>query len=492
MAMLDVQNLSFTYEGGDTPVFDNVSFRLDTDWKLGFTGRNGRGKTTFLRLLTGELKGRGVISSPVAFTYFPFAVPSDALCARDIARRMLPPEDEWRFARETELLGLPQDALERPFATLSNGERTKALLAVMFSQPERFMLIDEPTNHLDMEGRRLVSAYLAQKHGFILVSHDRVFLDGCIDHILSINRKNIDIQKGNYSTWQMNKRLQDEYERAQNERLKGEISRLGESMRRTAGWSDKVEKTKMGARNSGVKPDKGYIGAKSAKLMKRAKVTQARREDMLEEKQGLLKNIDIADELRMRPLAHHAQILSRFEDVTVRYDARTVTSGVSFTVSQGERVALAGRNGCGKSSLIKLLLSQDIPHTGRVTTASGLVVSYVPQDASALRGGMEAFIDGCGVDKTLFLTILRKMDFSRAHFEMDMASFSAGQKKKALLARSLCQQAHLYVWDEPLNYIDVLSREQIEQLILRSAPTLLFVEHDEAFCRNIATKTIRL
>jgi lincosamide and streptogramin A transport system ATP-binding/permease protein len=96
------------------------------------------------------------------------------------------------------------------------------------------------------------------------------------------------------------------------------------------------------------------------------------------------------------------------------------------------------------------------------------------------------------VDETLFLTILRKLDFERVQFEKDMRSYSEGQKKKVLLARSLSESAHLYIWDEPLNFIDLLSRMQIEELIQRCEPTMLFVEHDRAFCESVSTRMIRL
>ena len=107
-------------------------------------------------------------------------------------------------------------------------------------------------------------------------------------------------------------------------------------------------------------------------------------------------------------------------------------------------------------------------------------------------GSLEEYEQRCGIDPSLFRTILRKLDFARVQFEKDIGDYSAGQKKKVLLARSLCEQAHLYIWDEPLNYIDVLSRIQIEELIKEYRPTLLFVEHDRAFCDNIATKRIML
>lgn len=123
---------------------------------------------------------------------------------------------------------------------------------------------------------------------------------------------------------------------------------------------------------------------------------------------------------------------------------------------------------------------------------SGLVLSYVPQDTAHLRGSLTDYARESDVDRTLLLAILRKLDFPREQFEKDMADWSAGQKKKALIARSLCQSAHLYLWDEPLNYIDVWSRMQIEELLLAYRPTMLLVEHDSAFQRKIATKTIRL
>jgi lincosamide and streptogramin A transport system ATP-binding/permease protein len=116
----------------------------------------------------------------------------------------------------------------------------------------------------------------------------------------------------------------------------------------------------------------------------------------------------------------------------------------------------------------------------------------VPQDASFLAGDLDSYAVEHGIDITLFRAILRKLDFARVQFEKDMRDYSAGQKKKVLLARSLCEQAHLYVWDEPLNYIDVLSRVQIEELIQAYHPTMVFVEHDRAFCENVATKVLKL
>ena len=153
-------------------------------------------------------------------------------------------------------------------------------------------------------------------------------------------------------------------------------------------------------------------------------------------------------------------------------------------------MALLGGNGSGKSSLLKLICGEVFPHTGLVNIGSRLILSVVPQDALFLSGDLSVYAKEQEIDETLFKAILRKLDFSRVQFDKDMRHLSAGQKKKVLLARSLCQRAHVYIWDEPLNYIDVLSRMQIEELILAYQPTLLFVEHDRAFCDNIATKSV--
>ena len=271
-----------------------------------------------------------------------------------------------------------------------------------------------------------------------------------------------------------------------------EIARLSEAARRTSAWSNKLEKTKHGERNSGLRPDRGYIGRKSADMMRRAKSLEARQLSAIAEKSKLLKNIESAEALAIKPLTHHAKRLLELQDVYITYGEHPVCGPVSFSLLAGDRVVLRGRNGSGKSSLIKLILGQAIAHTGRVSLASNLTISYVSQDTAHLVGNLADYAAEQKIDESLFKAILRKLDFSRVQFEKDLRDFSQGQKKKVLLAGSLCQRAHLYIWDEPLNYIDILSRMQIEDLLKTYRPTLLFVEHDIAFSQAVATKTVEL
>lgn len=488
MSMIRVENLTFAYPSSYDNIFENVSFQIDTDWKLGFIGRNGRGKTTFLKLLLGEYEYQGNIRSSVEFEYFPCPVTDPDRTTTEILAEVCPAAEEWEILRELSYLEVRDDVLWRPFLTLSNGERTKVLLAALFLNEGHFLLIDEPTNHLDTNAREIVSAYLKRKKGFILVSHDRAFLDGCVDHILSINRADIDVQRGNFSTWFEGFQREQRSELAQNERLKKSIDKMQQSARRTSAWSDRVESSKFGA----GPVDRGHIGHKAAKMMKRSKSIEARQQRAIREKSELLKNLETAEDLKISPLRYHSDTLVRFIDTSPVYDGRPVCQPLSFEIRQGDRIALDGRNGAGKSSVLKLLTGEPIAHTGMIRTGSGLVLSYVPQDTSGLRGSLSSFTEDSRIDGSLFRAILRKMGFSRIQFEKPMEDFSAGQKKKALIARSLCESAHLYVWDEPLNYIDIYSRMQIEDLILAFEPSMIFVEHDIAFRDHIATRRIRL
>ncbi|MGL5540010.1 MAG: ribosomal protection-like ABC-F family protein, partial [Erysipelotrichaceae bacterium] len=398
----------------------------------------------------------------------------------------------WRLLKELSLLEVSEEVLTRPFDTLSSGEQTKVMLATLFVKDNAFLLIDEPTNHLDSLGRKIVSSYLSKKTGFILVSHDRVFLDECVDHILSINKANIEIERGTFSSWWANKTKRDEREQAENERLKGEIKKLQKSAREKADWSDKVEKTKYGTRNSGLRVDRGYIGHKAAKMMKRSKNIERRQEQAIATKANLLKNVESAETLKLAQLPFHSSTLIEVAQLRIAYGETIACDNVSFTVEKGERVLLSGPNGSGKSSILKRLCGESLHHQGTLRIHPQLKISYVSQDTSALCGSLDDYVLEQGIDRTLFKAILRKLDFERSQFDQKLEYYSGGQKKKVLLAKSLCEQAHLLIWDEPLNFIDVISRMQIEQLLLDAKPTILFVEHDQAFCDAIATKIIAL
>ena len=528
MADISIKGLNQFF--GENQILHDITFDIFPGEKVAIVGPNGAGKTTLFRVITGELPYEtGTISIAKNRTVgvidqIPVYEPGDTVeqilrsafhRIAEVRQRMTELEmqmeknDDSQILKqygalqaEFEAMGgyaldyevdkvcngleIPKEMRAQPFDVLSGGEKTRVNLARIILEDTDILLLDEPTNHLDSEGRDAISAYLASKSGFILVSHDRALLDAVTDHTLSINRANIELQKGNFSSWMQNKQQQDEFEQARNRHLKSEIDKLGTAARRTAGWSDRIESSKIGA------ADKGYIGHKSAKMMQRAKSVEQRRQRAVEEKRKLLKNIETAEELKLHPIDYPKRFLAEAIDLSVSYGDKPLFSKLSFVIEPRERIALSGKNGSGKTSLIRLLLGEFVPHNGILRCGSNLKISYIPQDTSFLMGSLKELSQTAGIDESLFKAILRKLDFSREQFDKSMKDYSEGQKKKVLLAKSLCEQAHLYIWDEPLNYIDVFSRMQIEQLIIEYRPTLLFVEHDAYFENRIATKKIKL
>ena len=512
---MKVNDLSFSYESSFDPIFEHVSFTLDTSWKLGFIGRNGKGKTTFLNLLLGKYEYSGSISCDVRCDYFPYRIDAEDLdrTADELMEQWKPGVESWRVMCELPELSVDPELLYRPLRTLSFGEKTKVMLAVLFAGENDFLLIDEPTNHLDQEAREIVKAYLAKKKGFILVSHDRDLLDACVDHVLVIQKTSIDVQSGNFSSWWENKERADAFAKAENEKHQKEIGRLRSTMQQSQNWATKNENTKIGydpiKEHDRTKNARSYIGAKTKKMESRVKVFEQRMEKNIREKEGLLNDVEQIRDLRLSPMTHFKDRLVETRDLSLQYkDAeKPVFTDLTFEIRNGERVFLNGRNGCGKTSLIKAILrsadetsgagkegtaDENLLINGTLLTAPHLKISYINQDTSHLHGDLRMHAFENGVDYSLFLAVLRQLALEQVQFDKNIEDFSEGQKKKVLIATSLLQPAHLYIWDEPLNYVDVFSRMQLEKLISEYQPSMLIVEHDVRFREKMATKVVEL
>lgn len=481
MGYIHISHLNFHYEGHADTIFEDVSLNLDSRWNLGLVGRNGRGKTTLLKLILGELDDNGAIQKNVTMRYFPYEVKDTSKMTSDIIEEMLG-ELDWRLYKELNLLEVDASVLFQPFETLSPGERTKVLLACLFINDDDFVLIDEPTNHLDEEGRRLVGSYLKHKQGFILVSHDRHFLDECIDHVLSINKKTISLVQGNMSMYLENKSRLEHDEQMRNIHLKKDIKRLKAASARTSNWSDKVEKSKIGAY------DKGFIGHKAAKMMQRSKNIEKRYENYIEEKQGLLQDLEEVENLKLHPLPISGKRVIYLDHVSFSYGDKEVLKDFSLAIENGAKVCIKGKNGCGKSTILKLMCGELQPQTGKIAMRSDLKIAYAFQDTSYLSGKFQDYVDKQEVDGVLCRAILHKLGFQKQLFDKRLEDLSQGQKKKVVLALALAKSSHLYIFDEPMNYIDLDSRLQLENLLKNTEMTCVFVEHDRAFCEEVATE----
>lgn len=523
MSTITLKDLDFHYHSPFTPVFDGLSIAIDTEWRTAVVGRNGRGKTTLLRLLRGELRPvGGTITVPVETCYFPSPVPDPGRSTMEVIRESVAPFALWErrmaellavgdepsiaeygdileryqsargyqidalIEREIFEIGMEHATLGRPFATLSGGEQTRALVVALFLKPGAFPLIDEPTNHLDMEGRQMLGEYLARKSGFIVVSHDRHFLDTCVDHVLSINRGDVRINRGSFSGWQEQMEMEEEHERRRNENLKREIADLEADAGRRRSWSASKEREKDSA------ADSGFVSGVAARQMKRALQAERRIEKKIEEKKSLLGNIENARALKLWTETKSPEILLTLDDVKLGFGERTIIEGFSLTVRKGERVAITGPNGCGKTTLLRAI-------AGEIEAVSGII--HLPRHLSIGRGhqiplwnagSLRDHLRDAGLDETAFRNIMGALGVSGDVFERPLESFSQGERKKVDLCRSFIGSAHLWIWDEPMNYIDLMSREQIEEAVLHHAPTMLFVEHDRRFVERIATRVVEL
>lgn len=498
MTNIKIERLTFGYDQLGTLLFNDAKLTISADWKLGLVGRNGRGKTTLLNLLSGKIPYQGQIIHQLEMNYFPKQINDP----NQLTYYALSENEEleiWKIERELTLLQCDLNVLWRPYSTLSGGEQTKVLLALLFLDDYSFPLIDEPMNHLDMKGRQQVAAYLQKKkQGYILVSHDRTFLNQTVDHILAIEKSQLILYQGNFTTYEEQKAQRDAYEQAQNSKLKKEIIRLQKTAKEKAEWSfsrekDKTNKPKGFIDTEYRRVSPGAIGADAARMMKRSKAIVQRVEGQITEKEKLLKNIETVDALKMSYEPNYHRRILQVEELSLSYSGKSLFNGKSFELLLNECLAITGKNGSGKTSLIDALLGEFSGEIkGTIHRANGLKISRVRQNYESNQGTLEDFSEKEGLNYSQFLNNLRKLGMERHVFANCIQNMSMGQRKKVELAKSLSQSAHLYIWDEPLNYLDVFNQKQILELLQRVKPTMILIEHDAYFVKEVSDKIISL
>lgn len=498
MSSIKISNLSFRYEDSSDKIFNNLNLDLDSSWRLGLVGRNGRGKTTFLNLLIRKISGLGKIQTKLNFSYYPVAI-SDP---NNIALYELQSQvqfEQWQLERELNLLGADSNLIWQPFNTLSGGERTKILLALSFTNQDSFPLIDEPTNHLDEASRKEVSNYLrGHRQGYIVVSHDRDFLNQVTDHILAIENSEIHLYQGNFSTYEEVKKTRDEFNREKNQKLAGEISNLHNQKEQFYHWAQKIEaKKKLGQKtqyiiNRRSRINKAALGHASAKMMKKSISARNRMDKRIEEKEGLMVNIEDVPRLTMNFHPNYHQVLLEIKDLNLSIQDKELFTDLNLVVKNHGVVSLEGKNGSGKSTLLKLLLgkAREVSYWGKYRLANGISISYLPQDFTIYKGSLKSFAQEHHLLYEDLLNVLKKMGFPRESFKTPIEEMSMGQKKRVALAKSLVEKADLYLWDEPANYLDVFNQDQLIRLLKEVKPAMLLVEHDEYFIEQVADRRI--
>ena len=535
MPNLNCRGLSFAYDSSETSLFDDLDLTIDTRWRAALVGANGRGKTTLLKLLAGELTpDRGEIERPVRTLRFS-DVADPSMSAWEAARSVAGPFRAWeqeierllalgderslalygdlenryrvrggyeidtRLAVEMDALDLPAQLHGRPFGSLSGGEQTRSLLAGLFASTDAYPLIDEPTNHLDLDGRRLLAGYLAAKPGFLLVSHDRAFLDAAIDHVIALNPETVDVQRCDYSTWRQAHLAHLEEQARVNRLAKKEIQRLegAARARRSGAEAREADKTAHGKRTlpSERGGDSGYTGARAARQMKRALAAERRADRAAEARRATLINLEKQYPLRVLDPPGPVPLrepLIRARALTVGRPAGLFLP-ITFELRAAERLALLGPNGSGKSSLLDLFTGEgELVAEGDWHLHSRIQVSRAWQIPRWRKGSLREHLQRADLDESFFRQVMAALGVRGQVLDDPLEHLSQGQLKKVELARSLCTPAHVYLWDEPLNYVDVDAREAIEAALLAADTAFIFVEHDERFIDRLATKRVTL
>ncbi|KRL90258.1 ribosomal protection-like ABC-F family protein [Lactobacillus kalixensis] len=500
MSNIKVINLSFGYEDASGNIFNNLNLDLDSSWKLGLVGRNGRGKTTFLNLLRGKLRGLGEIRTDLTFSYFPLEVNDPQNIALYELQEQLDFQ-QWQLEKELRLMGVNPDLLWQPFATLSGGEQTKVLLATSFLEEDSFPLIDEPTNHLDEHSRFQIADYL-KKHdkGYIVVSHDRDFLNQVTDHVLAIENTEIHLYQGNYASYEGTKDRRDQFNRDKNAKLKGEIKQLNKTYVQFNNWSDSIEAQKYSGMktqhvlNRRTRLNKGAIGHAAAKMMKKAINTRNRIDKRIDEKENLMVNIEDVPSLEMNFEKNYHSTLFEVRDFGLKIGDKQLFSDLTLIMQNQGVVALEGDNGSGKTTLLKYLLSRQegTTHQGSIEKIQGLRISYLPQGFTEYTGDLKAFSAKHKISYEELLNNLKKMGFPRSDFNTPIEKMSMGQQKRVALAKSLVEPADLYFWDEPANYLDVFNQDQLVKLLKEKQPAMLLIEHDQHFISEVAKTRIKI
>lgn len=529
MAQIEISNLTFYYDDFYHPVFENLNVNLDTDWKMALVGRNGRGKSTLLKLLEGSLEAsQGRIKRSGTVSYFPYSFDDKFTKAFDVVKECIGGlctlemqikeyeadscefdnekyfevlnqymeldgyEMESRICKELSLMGLKAELLEQDFATLSGGEQTCMLIIALFLRKDAFVLLDEPTNHLDKEKKEHLKEYLKKKKGYIIASHDTVFLDAVTDHILAINKVDISIEQGNYSTWRRNMELKEQFELRTRQRLMQEINQLERQSKLTRSWSDIGNTQKYAfashARTNGTRA-----------YMRQAKAAEQQIRDNLEEKKQLLRNMEEEKQLSIYQEILEQECLLSAENISFSYEDSKlpVIEDVTLHVYPGDKIWLRGENGAGKTTLLKLLSGK--LQGADIRYKEDLSVAYITQEPVCRKGDIQKFLrEGIKQDEdyhltyTKFMELCKLFDLPEDFEQRPLETLSSGELKKVDIARTLVGHHQLLFLDEPLNYMDVYFKAQLEAALQNDELTMIFVDHNEEFGNKIANKVLDL
>ena len=510
MIDISISNLSKEFEVGKK-ILDGLTFQVDQGERVGLLGKNGAGKTTLFKILTGELdwdegevhvapgKGVGLISQipvyPPAYTVedvlqtaFDRLHAMEAEMAR-LAEQMGADADPALLRRydaltaafeagggydtQTELnkvcngLEISQDMRGQLFSSLSGGEKTRVNLARLILEDTDILLLDEPTNHLDLRATEWLEEYLDRYKGTVLaISHDRWFLDRVVRRVIEIHDGKAEFYAGNYSFYVEEKERRYEEKLKQYEKEQAKLEQLQEAADKLHLWA--------------------FMG--NDKLHKRAFSIEKRMERIrTTDKPTKERRLDI----KFGESEFRVDEVLTIKELKKSFDGRTLFDHVNLEVIGGERIALLGDNGTGKSTLLKILLGEEEPDSGKLRMGPTVKVGYLPQIirfSHPERNLVDTMIYDQDCSTQTARNRLAAFNFRGEDVFKPVSALSGGEQSRLRLCMLMDEKINLLILDEPTNHLDVASREWIEEAVESYEGNLLFVSHDRYFINRFATR----
>ena len=512
MIEIQVNNLVKSFEVGKN-VLDGLTFQVDQGERVGLLGRNGAGKTTLFKILTGELdydegtvvvgQGRrvGLISQipvyPAGYTVedvlrSAFArLQSLAEEMRALEARMAAGESDPAILKrygtlserfeafggyDTDVavnkiangLSIPDAQRQQLFDSLSGGEKTRVNLGRLILEDTDILLLDEPTNHLDLHATEWLEEYIRGFHGTVVtISHDRYFLDRTVTRVIEIQDGRAEFYSGNYSFYAVEKERRYQERMKQYEKEQAKIQQLEKAAEQLRVWAFMgMDKTCRRA----ISMEK-----RIERMRTTSKPTKARKMDA-----------------RFSSAEFHGDEVLGIRNVSKSYGDKHLFEGISLKVEGGERIALIGDNGTGKSTLIKMIVGELYPDDGRIKTGPQVKEAYLPQivrfdhpDWNLVENMMAA---KRGLSAQSARNRLAAYDFRGEDVFKPVSVLSGGEQSRLRLCMLMDDEINFLILDEPTNHLDIDSREWIEEAVEAYDGTLLFVSHDRYFINRFATR----
>lgn len=473
---------------GARQLLKDLSFNIYQGDKIGFVGHNGTGKSTLLKIIMDQDKEfQGQISLISKVGYLPqfYDYPINQTVEEFFTEQSY---DYGSFLRMMKEFGFETNFLDRQIETCSGGEQTKLqLIRILIEEPE-LLILDEPTNHLDIETRDWIAEFLNRfQGGILLVSHDRYFLDQVVEEIWELQESKLNNYTGNYSEYRKQKEIEIAREWQEYQKYQTEKKRLKVTAQKQQEYVNKADK-------GGKKTDSSWKQLKGSdrrtgRMAKRVK-TLKNQIEQVEHKEKPIKAKKINPGFAMKKL--HSEIIIQGKGVSKNFQSDIVIQDLDFSILRKSKIALLGKNGVGKSVLLKLILGQIKPTQGEIITSESLDIGYFSQKLNNLHQEYTVFQEvqkkAPEISEELIRTFLGSMLFRGKDVFKKIGDLSIGEKVRVAFTILLLSKANFLLLDEPLNHLDIVSRERIEEALKNYSGSFLIVTHDRYFSRETANE----